>query len=271
MFLQNSLYFYIPFKNKNVFLRLLFQIWNGFCHTQQPKISPSFVKGLILCTLEFYVKVIIYFDFSGKIDVPIEQRLIECEKALLNTLELSISIPTNFMTNPEVNAKSMEILSHMHSYIMDANFRQILIPTLPPLITSEPRHNSDSSTSKQENDSTEIDVKNGGDQESDGDSVRKFPLLLFSIKFLFSHSQPSPFLISKTAMQQQTKEKTISWPKNMLPFLFMAFSDVFTSGVCWLCKNAKNVTKNRNQIRKFPLFFLANDDILPTNNFTKSA
>lgn len=105
-----------------------------------------------------------------------EQRLIECEKALLNTLELGIILPTNFMEMPEINNRSLEIIAQMQAYIMDPNFRSILLATLPPL-ESNSRHHADGSTSKQsketENDS--IDAKNvGGDQESDVDSVRMF-------------------------------------------------------------------------------------------------
>lgn len=51
--------------------------------------------------------------FSGKLDTPLEQRLIDCEKALLNTLELGANMPTDFMQNPDINPRSMEILSKM--------------------------------------------------------------------------------------------------------------------------------------------------------------
>lgn len=123
----------------------------------------SSAKMLILFTFNDVI-------FSGKLDTPLEQRLIECEKALLNTLELGTNMPTNFMESPEINSRSMEILSHMHSYIMDSNFRSLLIPTLPPA-PSESRHHNNDSSIKPENEP--IDVKQLGDQ-SDNDSVRMF-------------------------------------------------------------------------------------------------
>lgn len=82
---------------------------------------------------------------------------------------------TKFFECPEINSRSMEILSQMQLYIMSPEFRSAYISTLPPLIPSE-RHGSSAGhelKKESENDLTEVDMKNG-DQESDADSVRMF-------------------------------------------------------------------------------------------------
>lgn len=54
--------------------------------------------GLVNAPLYLFLYLFIsMFLFSGKLDTPLEQRLIDCEKALLNTLELGANIPTDFM------------------------------------------------------------------------------------------------------------------------------------------------------------------------------
>lgn len=120
--------------------------------------------------------------FSGKQDTPLEQRLIECEKALLNTLELGANIPTDFMQNPDINPTSFAILQKMELYIVDANFRSLYIPTLPALVANDSRHNHNNE-SKKDNEQDAVDVMKGDqEQESDrSDSVRKFFNLIFQI------------------------------------------------------------------------------------------
>uniref|UniRef100_A0A1I7RWM3 Uncharacterized protein n=1 Tax=Bursaphelenchus xylophilus TaxID=6326 RepID=A0A1I7RWM3_BURXY len=99
---------------------------------------------------------------SGKCgELSLEQRLIECEKALLNTLEPDANVHNDFMRAPDIHPNVLEVLSHMHDYIVDAGFRQAVMSSLP----AQPLERSDIKSEKSE------DGHDNKDAESDGDSV----------------------------------------------------------------------------------------------------
>ncbi|KAI6191471.1 hypothetical protein M3Y97_00231700 [Aphelenchoides bicaudatus] len=141
---------------------------------------------------------------NGKLDTPLEQRLIDCEKALLNTLELGANIPTDFMENPDINSRSMEILSKMELYIMDAAFRSMYIPTLPALIANDVRHSnhatSNGESAKRNNEQDEADVMKG-DQESDAESIHASSSS-FEDQFCATAPEPANQILNLTYPEQ---------------------------------------------------------------------
>lgn len=108
-----------------------------------------------------------YTYFSGKCtEHSLEQRLIECEKALLNSLEPESNVINNFMQAPGISCDVLGVLNRLHDYIVDTAFRQTIISVLP----AQPLERD----VKSERSEDGVDNK---DAESDGDSVRKFIFL----------------------------------------------------------------------------------------------
>ncbi|KAI6205618.1 hypothetical protein M3Y94_00812400 [Aphelenchoides besseyi] len=106
---------------------------------------------------------------SGKLhgDSSLADRLIEAEKALLNSLETEANIPTTFLERPDISPNCVEILNRMYDFVVDPVFRNQLLqslPSLPP--TTENGRSVDVTPTPKEED---VNIKN--DQESDGDSV----------------------------------------------------------------------------------------------------